>query len=75
MLIVEDLRNLASRYLHNPDSRVDKLRMRRSRSGVVKVLILLEIDGTAIHVRVLNFSPPPSLTFPRMHTQSFLLRR
>ena len=40
----DDLKNLAGHYLHNPGSRIDKLRMRRSRSGAVKVLILLEID-------------------------------
>jgi len=45
---VEDLRQLASRYLHNPDSRVDKVRMKQSRrSGKVKVMILLEIDDMA----------------------------
>ena len=38
-------KNLASHYLHNPGSRVNDLRMRRSRSGAVKVLILLEIDN------------------------------
>jgi len=42
----EDIEDLASRYLHNPGSHVDKLRMRRSRSGAVKVLIVLEIDNT-----------------------------
>ncbi|KAF8481716.1 hypothetical protein DFH94DRAFT_732542 [Russula ochroleuca] len=44
--VTEDLKNMASHYLHNPSSHVDKLRMRRSRSGTVKVLILLEIDDT-----------------------------
>ena len=44
MSVGEDLKTLATRYLHNPGSHVDKLRMRRSRSGTVKVLILLEID-------------------------------
>jgi hypothetical protein len=42
--VTEDTKNLASRYLYNPGSYVDKLRLRRSRSGAVKVLILLEID-------------------------------
>ena len=37
-------KNLASHYLHKPGSRANDLRMRRSRSGAVKVLILLEID-------------------------------
>jgi hypothetical protein len=46
MSVAEDLKDLASHYLHNPGSHVDKLRMRRSRSGAVKVLILLEIDDT-----------------------------
>ena len=45
MSAVEDLRQIASRYLLNPDSRVDKVRMKQSRrSGKVKVMILLEID-------------------------------
>ncbi|KAF8481719.1 hypothetical protein DFH94DRAFT_405344 [Russula ochroleuca] len=44
MSAAEDLKNVASHYLHNPGSHVDKLRMRRSRSGAVQVLILLEID-------------------------------
>jgi hypothetical protein len=45
MSVTENLKkNLASHYLHNPGSRVNDLRMRRSRSGAVKVLILLEID-------------------------------
>ncbi|KAF8481711.1 hypothetical protein DFH94DRAFT_405090 [Russula ochroleuca] len=42
----DDLKNMASHYLHNPGSRIDKLRIRRSRSGAVKVLILLEVDDT-----------------------------
>ena len=46
--VAEDLKNLASHYLHNTGSHVDKLRMRRSRSGAVKVLILLEIDSDEI---------------------------
>ena len=41
----EDLKWLASRYLHNDDSRVDKVRVKRNRrSGRVRVMILLEID-------------------------------
>ncbi|KAH9992926.1 hypothetical protein BJV77DRAFT_1067499 [Russula vinacea] len=44
--VAEDLKNLAGHYLHNRGSRVDEFRMRRSRSGAVKVLILLEIDDT-----------------------------
>ncbi|KAH9958896.1 hypothetical protein BGW80DRAFT_1449327 [Lactifluus volemus] len=41
----EELRQLASRYLHDRDSRIDKVRVRRSRrSGKVKVMILLELD-------------------------------
>jgi hypothetical protein len=48
MSVGEDLKNVASHYLHSPSSRVDKLRMRRSRSGIVKVLIMLEIDDTAM---------------------------
>jgi hypothetical protein len=45
MSVTESLKkNLASHYLHNPGSRVNDLRTRRSRSGTVKVLILLEID-------------------------------
>jgi hypothetical protein len=41
----EDLKRLATHYINNPDSHVDKLRMRRRRSGGFKVLIMLEIDG------------------------------
>jgi hypothetical protein len=41
----EELRQLANRYLHDPDSRVDRVRVRRSRrSGKVKVMIVLELD-------------------------------
>jgi hypothetical protein len=41
----EELRQLANRYLRDPDSRVDKVRVRRSRqSGKVKVMIVLELD-------------------------------
>ena len=40
----DDLKNMASHYLHSPGSHVDKLRMKRSRSGAIKVLIVLEID-------------------------------
>ncbi|KAI0281189.1 hypothetical protein BGY98DRAFT_1128963 [Russula aff. rugulosa BPL654] len=46
MSVAEDIEDLASRCLHNPGSHVDKLRMKRSRSGDVKVLIQLEIDDT-----------------------------
>jgi hypothetical protein len=45
MSVTETLKkDLASHYLHNPGSRVSDLRTRRSRSGGVKVLILLEIN-------------------------------
>ena len=45
MSVMENLeKNLASHYLHNPGSRVNDLRTTRSRSGSVKVFILLEID-------------------------------
>ena len=45
MSVSENLKkNLASHYLHNPGSRVNDLRTRRSRTGAVRVLILLEID-------------------------------
>jgi hypothetical protein len=41
----EELKQLANRYLHDPDSRVDRVRVRRShRTGKVKVMILLELD-------------------------------
>ena len=46
MSVSEELKNIASHYLRNPGSHVDKLRMKRCRSGAVKVLILLEIDDT-----------------------------
>ena len=42
----EDLKSMAGYYLHNSGSHVNKLRMKRSRSGAVKVLILLEINDT-----------------------------
>ncbi|KAI0003876.1 hypothetical protein BJV74DRAFT_490949 [Russula compacta] len=45
-IATEDLKRLASYYLHIPSSYVDKLRMRRSRSGGYKILILLEVDDT-----------------------------
>ncbi len=42
---MEDLKRLANRYLHNPDSRVDTLRMGLSPTGSrFMVMILLEID-------------------------------
>ena len=79
MLVTEDLKTLASRYLHNPGSNVDKLRIKRSRSGTVKVLIFLDIPAAsgalrleqiapAILVRIL---PPP---FRHVHMQPSLLR-
>jgi hypothetical protein len=41
----EELKQLASRYLRDPDSHVDRVRVRRSRrSGKVNVMILLELD-------------------------------
>ena len=69
MSVDKDLKNLASRYLHSPSSFIDKLRMRRNRSGAVMVLILLKINGQyapAIHVRVLSKLPP--LPSPRAYT-------
>ena len=53
MPVTEDLRNLASRYLHNPGSHVDKFRM-RGRSGAIKALISLGIP---------NFSGPSQLGY------------
>ncbi len=42
---MEDLKRLANRYLDNPDSRVDMLRMGLSPSGGrFMVMILLEVD-------------------------------
>jgi hypothetical protein len=40
----EDLKHLASQYLHGPGSHIDKLRVKRSRSGTFKVMILLEVE-------------------------------
>ncbi|KAH9958889.1 hypothetical protein BGW80DRAFT_1372312 [Lactifluus volemus] len=41
----KELKQLASRYLRDPDSHVDRVRVRCSRcSGKVKVMILLELD-------------------------------
>ena len=79
MPVTEDLKSLAIRYLHNPGSNVVKLRIKRSRSGVVKVLIFLDTPvasdalrleqiATATIVRALL---PP---FPHMHIQPSLLR-
>lgn len=43
---VEDLKRLANRYLHNPDSLVDTLRVGLSpSSGRFTVMILLEVDN------------------------------
>jgi len=44
MSVAKDLKRLASQYLFSPGSHVDKVRMRRSRSGRFKVLIMLEIE-------------------------------
>ena len=44
MTTAEDLKRLASQYLLNPGSHVDKLRIRRSRSGAFKVMILIEVE-------------------------------
>ncbi|KAI9455947.1 hypothetical protein BJY52DRAFT_1224464 [Lactarius psammicola] len=42
---MEDLKRLVNRYLHNPDSRVDTLRMELSPSGSrFMIMILLEVD-------------------------------
>ncbi|KAH9975647.1 hypothetical protein BJV74DRAFT_888758 [Russula compacta] len=38
----EDLRRLASRYMHHPDSQVDMVRMEPHASGRCKVVIILE---------------------------------
>jgi hypothetical protein len=44
MFAEEEPRRLANQYFHNPDSRVYKVRVRRSRrSGEVKVMILLKL--------------------------------
>jgi hypothetical protein len=77
--VTEDLKSLASRYLHNPGSNVDKLRIRRSRSGTVKVLIFLDIPVASGALRLEQFAPaifvsvllPP---FPYMYIQPSLLR-
>jgi hypothetical protein len=77
--VTEDLKSLASRYLHNPGSNVDKLRIRRSRSGTVKVLIFLHIPVASGALRLDQFSPailvrllPPP--FHHMYIQPSLLR-
>jgi hypothetical protein len=45
----EEIRQLATRYIQNPDSRVDSVRVKHSRrSGKVKVMILLELDDLRI---------------------------
>jgi len=55
--VIEDLKGLASRYLHNPGSNVDKLRIRRSRSGTVKVFIFLDIPVASGALRLEQFAP------------------
>ena len=70
--VTEDLKSLASCYLHNPSSNVDKLRIRRSRSGTVKVLIFLDVPVASGTLRLEEFTPaifvrvPPCL---HMHAQ------
>jgi hypothetical protein len=77
--VTEDLKSLASRHLHNPGSHVDKLRMKRNRSGAVQVKVLVSLG-------IPNFSSPPQLGhgapaisvrvllhFSRMHIQRSLL--
>jgi hypothetical protein len=44
MSAADDLKYIASQYLFRPGSQVDKLRVRRSRPGRFKVLILLEVE-------------------------------
>ncbi|KAI9508078.1 hypothetical protein F5148DRAFT_1149272 [Russula earlei] len=44
MSAVEDVKYLASRYLHSSNSHVEKFRVKPRRSGGCKVLIVLEID-------------------------------
>jgi hypothetical protein len=44
MSAAEDLKRLASQYLLGPGSHIDKLRVKRSRSGTFKVMILLEVE-------------------------------
>jgi hypothetical protein len=39
----ENLRRLASRYVHHPDSRVDIVRMEAATTGRYKVVIVLEM--------------------------------
>ena len=46
MSAAEGLKSVANQYLNNPSSHVDKLLMRPIRSGIIEVLILLEIDDT-----------------------------
>ena len=46
MSAAKNLKHLASQYLFSPDSHVDKVRVRRSRSGRFKVLIMLEIEDS-----------------------------
>ena len=41
--VVENLRRLASRYVHHPDSKVDMVRMEPGTAGRYKVVIVLEM--------------------------------
>jgi hypothetical protein len=76
--VIEDLKGLASRYLHNPGSNVDKLRIRRSRSGTVKVFIFLDIPVASGALRLEQFAPTILVRVlpPHMHIRirPFLLR-
>jgi len=55
--VTEDLKSLASRYLHNPGSNVNKLRIRRNRSGTIKVLVFLDIPVASGELRLKQFAP------------------
>jgi len=46
MSTAEGLKLLASRYLHDPRSRVAEICMTQQPSGGVKVMIVLDVDGT-----------------------------
>jgi len=77
--VTEDLKSLASRYLHNASSNVYKLRIRRSRSGTVKVLIFLDIPVAPGTLRLQQFAPAilvriPTSPFLHMHIQPDLVR-
>ncbi len=53
----EDLKSFASHYLHNPSSRIVKLRIKQSHSGDIKVLIFLDIPVSSGQLQLGQYPP------------------